>query len=61
MEPPRFHPTCGTTALSIKAIAILGAIIAIYFQDLVLVANEVIRSELMSHIIAIPFLLTYLI
>jgi len=61
MEPQRFHLTRSTIALSIKAIAILGAIIAIYFQDLAIVANEAIRSELMSHIIAIPFLLTYLL
>jgi len=61
MEPPRFHVTRNTIALSIKAIAILGAIIAIYLQDLTMVANEAIRSELMSHIVAIPFLLTYLV
>jgi len=61
MESPRFHPTRSTIALSIKAIAILGAIIAIYFQDLAIVANEAIRSELMSYVLAIPFLLSYLV
>jgi exosortase len=61
MEIPRFHLTRSTTALSIKAIAILGATIAIYFQDLTIIANEAIQSELMSHILAIPFLLAYLL
>lgn len=61
MEPRHFHLKHSTIALSIKAIAILGVIIAIYFQDLAIVVNEATRSELMSHIIAIPFLLAYLI
>jgi len=52
MEIPRFHFRRSTVALSVKAIAVLGATIAIYFQDLTIIANEAIRSELMSHIIA---------
>jgi len=55
------HFTRSTIALSIKAIAVLGATLTIYFQDLLIVANEAIQSELMSHILAIPFLLAYLL
>jgi exosortase len=61
MEPIRFHLTRSTIALSIKVIAVLGATIAIYFQDLTIIANEAIRSELMSYILAIPFLLAYIL
>ena len=61
MKIPRFHPTRTTIALSVKGIAVLGATIAIYFQDLTIVANEAIRSELMSHILVIPFLLAYIL
>lgn len=48
-------------ALGIKALAILGATIAIYFQDFSIIANEAIQSDLTSHVLAIPFLLGYLI
>ena len=61
MEIPSLQLTRSTIALSIKAIVIFGATIAIYFQDLTIIANEAIRSELMSHILAIPFLLAYLL
>jgi len=47
--------------MSIKTATILFATIAIYHQDLIMVGNEAVRSELMSYILAIPFLLTYLL
>jgi len=61
MKPSHPRLPRNEIAISIKAVTIILATIAIYFQDLTTVANEAIRSELMSHIIAIPFLLTYLI
>jgi len=61
MKPSRFHLPRNKMALGIKVVTIILATIAIYFQDLVMVANETIRSELSSYIIAIPFLLTYLL
>ena len=60
MEIPRFHSRRSAIALSIKAIVVLGATIAIYLQDLTIMANEAIRSELMSYILAVPFLLAYI-
>ena len=57
----RLHSPYTEIALSIKAMAILLPIIAIYLQDLLIVANEAIRSELMSHILATPFPLAYLV
>ncbi len=47
--------------LTLKIAAITLAILAIYHQDLITIANEALRSELMSHILAIPFLFSYLI
>jgi len=61
MEIDRLHLSRSTMALSIKVIAVLGVTIAIYFHDLTMIANEAIRSELMSHIVALPFLLAYLL
>ncbi|MHA1711246.1 MAG: exosortase/archaeosortase family protein [Candidatus Freyarchaeota archaeon] len=49
------------TALGIKAAVIIFAVLIIYHQDLVIIGNEAIQSELMSHILAIPILFTYLI
>jgi len=48
-------------AVGTKVTAIVLATFAIYYQDLAAVANEAIRSEPMSHILAVPLLLAYLI
>lgn len=48
-------------ALIIKIAAILFAIWMIYSQDLVMVKNEATQSELMTYLLAIPFLFAYLI
>jgi len=49
------------TALSIKVAIILFATLAIYQQDLTILGNEAIRSELMNYILTVPFLLAYLL
>jgi len=48
-------------AIGPKIAVIVLASWAIYNQDLTLVANEAVRSELMSHVLALPFLFTYLL
>jgi exosortase len=48
-------------ALAIKGVFILVATLAIYFQDLSILANDAIQNDLMSYALAIPFLFTYLI
>jgi len=48
-------------ALGIKIAAVASAVLAIYWQDLVAVLNEAIRSELASYVLAIPFLFVYII
>ena len=57
------HPsfTHSQMALSVKAATVLVVTLAIYRQDLAIIGNEAIRSELTSYMLAIPFLLTYLI
>jgi len=47
--------------LGIKATGIVLVTLSIYNQDLAIVANEALRSELMSYILATSFLFTYLI
>jgi len=61
MKPPFFSLPRSEIALNLKGIAVLLATLAIYHQDLTIIGNEAIRSELMSHILAIPFLLSYLL
>jgi len=61
MELLRFHLTRSALALSIKALAVLGATTAIYLQDLTIIANEATQSEIMSFTLTIPILFIYLI
>ena len=42
----------GRTTLGIKIIVALSAIAILYWQDLVLIANEALNSDLSTHIIA---------
>ena len=58
---PSFPHKNSNVALSIKVATILFATLTIYQQDLTILGNEAIRSELMNYILAIPFLLTYLL
>ncbi len=46
---------------TVKAGAIFLTVLAFYWQDLTIVANEAIQSEFMTHILAIPFLFAYLL
>jgi exosortase len=54
-------PLSSKVALGTKLAAIVLPTFAIYYQDLTTVANEAIRSEPMSNILAMPFLFAYLI
>jgi exosortase len=51
----------GRTALGIKILVALMAPAILYWQDLILVANEALNSDIATHILVIPFLLTYII
>jgi exosortase len=48
-------------ALGIKSGAIILAVAAIYFQDLTIIANDAVRNDLMSYVLAIPLLFAYLV
>lgn len=61
MELPNFHLTRSAIALSIKVGAILLATVTIFYQDLAILANEALKNELMSYILAMPFLLIYIL
>jgi len=47
--------------LALKASILLLAAVAFYWQDLTLIANEAVKSDLSTHILAIPPLLTYIV
>jgi hypothetical protein len=51
----------GHTTLLLKGLTITFAISALYFQDLSIVFTDAFRSEQTYHILAIPFLLAYLL
>ncbi|MCK4474719.1 exosortase/archaeosortase family protein [Candidatus Bathyarchaeota archaeon] len=58
---PRIIQLHNTLALTVKISAILLATIAIFYQDLAMLANEALRSELMSYTLLVPFLIVYII
>ncbi len=47
--------------LVLSVSSIILAILIVYWQDLSILANEALQSEALSHIILIPFLISYLI
>ena len=61
MEALRHILARSKIALSIKVGAILILVLAVYSQDLTLVANEALHSEIMSYILAIPIMFLYLL
>ena len=50
-----------TIALTIKISTILFATLSIFHRDIITLANEALQSKPMTHILAIPFLFSYLI
>ena len=61
MKTLGLHLTRSAMALSIKAFAVLLATTAIFYQDLAILANEALKNELMSYILAVPFLFIYIL
>ena len=51
----------GKTSLGIKILVALLAPSILYWQDLALVANETLKSDLSTHILMVPFLLAYIL
>jgi len=51
----------GKIALGVRSATLTLGILALYHQDFIIIANEALRSEYMSHILAIPFLIIYMI
>jgi len=45
--------------LGLKITTIVAAALAIFYQDLAIIANDALQTEFMSHILAIPFLFAY--
>jgi len=46
---------------NIKFIVYLLSPVLLYWQDLVVVANEALNNEMSSHILSLPFLLGYIL
>ena len=51
----------GRNGLGIKILVALLAPAIFYWQDLIIIANEALNSDVATHILAIPFLLTYIV
>ncbi|MCK4478483.1 hypothetical protein KAU88_08175 [Candidatus Bathyarchaeota archaeon] len=49
---PKYHTIFSTTL-------ILLTILIVYWQDLTILTNKVLQSESVSHILLVPFLITY--
>ena len=54
-------PSRSSLILGLKIVTITGAVLAIFNQDLTIIANDALQTEFMSYILAIPFLFAYLI
>ena len=49
-----------TFSLALRVLAIISSITIIYWQDFAILLNEALNSDLATHILAIPFLVTYI-
>ena len=58
---PRPLLTASRTSLLVKVGSIFSAVLILYYQDLVILANEATTSEIASHVLLIPFMLAYII
>ena len=55
------HLTRTRIALAIKIGTVVAATIALFSQDLIMIFNDAFRSEITSHILAVPFIFAYII
>ncbi|UCE29216.1 MAG: exosortase/archaeosortase family protein [Candidatus Bathyarchaeota archaeon] len=58
---PLHMPSRSSLVLGLRFSIIVVAALTVLYQDLVILANDALQSEFMSHILAIPFLFGYLI
>jgi len=49
------------TALSIKVVAIASVTLIIYWQDLIIIWTDALKSDMTNYILAIPFLLVFML
>lgn len=61
MHLPLHVPSRSNLVLGLKIATIVAATLTIFYQDLAIIANDALQSEFMSHILAIPFLFSYII
>ena len=51
----------GRTGLGVKILVVLLAPVILYWGDLSIVAGEALKSDISTHILALPFLLAYIL
>jgi exosortase len=64
MRKPQLHfhtPSRSSLFLGLKITIIIVAVLAFFHQDLSIVVNDALQSEIMSYVLAIPFIFTYLV
>lgn len=58
---PFSTPSRTSLVLGLKFAIVTALTLILFYQDLAIVANDALQTEFMSHIIAVPFLFSYLI
>lgn len=59
--PKRQQYNVNATAVGLKTATILLATLILFYQDWVIIFNDALKSEFMSHVLAIPFIFAYLV
>jgi exosortase len=58
---PSYMPTRNNLNLGLKVATIIASTLAIFYQDLTIIINDALQSEVTSYVLVIPFLFIYLI
>jgi exosortase len=61
LQSRSYIPIESNLVLGLKIAAVAVATLAIFYQDLVVLANDALQSEYMNYILVIPFLFAYLL
>ncbi len=56
-----YVPTKRNLVLGVKIAVVVVATLAIFYQDLVILANDALQSDFMSYMLAVPFLFAYIL
>ena len=61
VEESPLNSKLGSISLIVKTILLVLVVMAVFFQDLIIIFNDALRTETTSYILAVPFILVYVI